>query len=138
MQRGTCVRVFTGHTGPIHTVAVSPNGRLMASGGEDQSIIIWDLGSGKKLKSMTGHTGFIYTVSFNSDSTVLVSGGADGTVRAWDVKMGTPYEHTNDAFDSKRTKYDKTNGKQQNDKKEMDKAKSTTDMSKRKKGSLER
>lgn len=129
------MRVFTGHTGSVHAVAVSPNGRLMASGGEDHSIILWDLGSGKKLKSMTGHTGFIYTVCFNSESTVLVSGGADGTVRAWDVKMGTPYEHNHDSPDPKRNK---PNGKQQNDKKEMEKAKSTTDMSKRKKGSIER
>ncbi|KAL7326286.1 Transcription initiation factor TFIID subunit 5 [Mucor circinelloides] len=134
VQRGTCVRVFTGHTGSVHAVAVSPNGRLMASGGEDHSIILWDLGSGKKLKSMTGHTGFIYTVCFNSESTVLVSGGADGTVRAWDVKMGTPYEHNHDSPDPKRNK---PNGKQQNDKKEMEKAKTTTDMSKRKKGSIE-
>ncbi|KAI8644361.1 WD40-repeat-containing domain protein [Parasitella parasitica] len=137
VQRGTCVRVFTGHTGSVHAVAISPNGRLMASGGEDQSIMLWDLGSGKRLKTMTGHTGFIYTVSFNSESTVLVSGGADGTVRAWDVKMGTPYEHANEIPDLKKSKYDKANGKQQSDKKEMDKAKSTTDMSKRKKGSLE-
>ncbi|KAL9536899.1 hypothetical protein MBANPS3_012272 [Mucor bainieri] len=134
VQRGTCVRVFTGHTGPVHAVAVSPNGRLMASGGEDHSIILWDLGSGKKLKSMIGHTGFIYTVCFNSESTVLVSGAADGSVRSWDVKMGTPYEHNNTSPDPKRNK---PNGKQQNDKKEMDKAKSTTDMSKRKKGSIE-
>jgi len=135
VQRGTCVRVFTGHTGPVHAVAVSPNGRLMASGGEDHSIILWDLGSGKKLKSMTGHTGFIYTVCFNYESTVLVSGAADGTVRSWDVKMGTPYEHNSDSPDPKRNK---PNGKQQNDKKEMEKAKSTTDTSKRKKGSIKR
>lgn len=131
--------MFTGHTAPVHTVAVSSNGRLMASGGEDRTLIVWDLGTGKRLKTMTGHTGFIYSVSFNSDSTVLVSGSADGTVRVWDVNKNTPYDHSNNEPDTKRAKYDKINGKQQKDKKEMEKAKSVADsISKRKKGALER
>lgn len=36
VQRGTCVRVFNGHSGAIRTVAISPNGRLMASAGNKQ------------------------------------------------------------------------------------------------------
>lgn len=131
VQRGTCVRVFTGHTGPVHTVAISPNGRLMASGGEDHTIILWDLGSGKRLKTMTGHTGFIYSVCFSSDSTTLVSGSADNTVRAWDVNKHTPY--SNEGSDVKRAKL---NGNQQKDKKEADKPKVTGDN--KKKGSLTR
>lgn len=132
MQRGTCVRVFTGHTGSVHTVAVSPNGRLMASAGEDKTIIVWDLGTGKKLKTMTGHTGFIYSVSFNLESTVLVSGSADGTVRVWDVIKDTPLD-LQETLDSKRSK---PHGKQK-DKKDNEKIKPSMDY-KRKKGTLER
>lgn len=117
----------------MNTVAVSPNGRLMASAGEDKTIMIWDLATGKKLKTMTGHTGFIYSVSFNSESTVLVSGSADGTVRVWDVIKGTPLDVQVDTPDSKRSK---PNGKQK-DKKENDKVKPNLD-NKRKKGTLER
>ncbi|KAI9481601.1 MAG: WD40-repeat-containing domain protein [Benjaminiella poitrasii] len=152
VQRGTCVRVFTGHTGSVHCVAISPNGRLMASGGEDQTIILWDLGTGKRLKAMTGHTGFIYSLSFSSDSAVLVSGSADGTVRAWDVNRDTPYQNMFEGSDSKkRTKYDKSNGKQQQQqqqqqkesKKDAEKIKAinsndlSNDNAKRKKGILE-
>ena len=136
VQRGTCVRVFTGHTGSVNTVAVSPNGRLMASAGEDKSIIIWDLGTGKKLKAMTGHTGFIYTVGFNSESTILVSGSADGTARVWDVIKDTPYDVQVEIPGQKRPK---PNGKQK-DKKEIEKPKpvlGSVDI-KRKKGTLER
>jgi hypothetical protein len=53
--------------------------------------MLWDLGSGKRLKTMTGHTDFVYSLDFSSDGNVLVSGSADCTVRVWDVKRDTPY-----------------------------------------------
>lgn len=102
--------MFTGHTGSIKTVAVSPNGRIMASAGEDKSIILWDLGSGKRIKKMTGHTGFIYSLSFSADNNVLVSGGADSTVRVWDVNTdetsatSTTFMDTEDIHEPKRFK----------------------------------
>jgi transcription initiation factor TFIID subunit 5 len=104
----------------------------MASGGEDRTIILWDLGSGKKLKTMTGHTGFIYSVCFSSDSTTLVSGSADNTVRAWNVNKNTPYESRDVGSDMKRAKM---NGNQKG-KKDSDNSKLTGDN--KKKGSLER
>jgi len=102
--------VFTGHTGSIKTVAVSPNGRLMASAGEDRSIMLWDIASGKRIKKLTGHTGFIYSLSFSADSGVLVSGGADSTVCVWDVNTENTsavasYMDT-DANDVKRARLD--------------------------------
>jgi transcription initiation factor TFIID subunit 5 len=101
--------------------------------GEDKTVMLWDLGSGKRLKTMTGHTDFIYTLDFSSDGNVLVSGSADCTVRTWDVKKDTPYaisvqdidgvDRANATSDSlaKRMKLDKDsklNGKDKSAKKE--------------------
>ena len=65
---------------------MSPDGRYLATAGEDLAINLWDLGSGKRIKKMTGHTSSIYSLSFSAESSLLVSGGADWTVRCWDVK----------------------------------------------------
>jgi len=65
---------------------MSPDGKYLASAATDMSIILWDLGSGKQVKSMTGHTSMINSLSFSACSSMLVSGGCDWTVRCWDVK----------------------------------------------------
>lgn len=67
-------------------MAISPDGRTLASAGLDCSIYLWDLGSARPIKKMLGHTGPIESLSFSAESSVLVSGGLDCTVRCWDIK----------------------------------------------------
>src|SRR5262249_32429834 len=82
-------RTLTGHGGEVLAVAFAPDGRLLASGSSDQTIRLWDPGTGEERKLLRGHTGAVRTLAFAApNSQLLASGSADGTVRIWDVAQG--------------------------------------------------
>jgi transcription initiation factor TFIID subunit 5 len=85
--RGTCVRIFTGHTGNITSIACAPNGHTVASADDRGEICVWSIAAGRLVKRMRGHgRGGIWSLDWSVESSVLVSGGADGTVRVWDMR----------------------------------------------------
>jgi len=71
-------------------VYVSPDGRLFASAGRDQTnapvVKIWDAETGKDLHTLKGHRGFVWRVAFSPDGRYLASGSWDSTVKVWDLK----------------------------------------------------
>jgi WD40 repeat protein len=71
-------------------VCFSPDGKRLASGGGDYTVRIWDMASGKALKTMKGHTENAEAVCFSPDGKILVSGSrfSDKTLRVWDPATG--------------------------------------------------
>ncbi|MEM9908512.1 MAG: WD40 repeat domain-containing protein, partial [Cyanobacteria bacterium P01_D01_bin.44] len=73
------------HSGDILTISVSPTEKpIIASGGEDGKIILWDL-TGNALKTLRGHADTVTQVDFSQDGLFLVSSSRDGTVRLWTI-----------------------------------------------------
>ncbi len=83
LKTGKVVRKFTGHTGTVYALDISPDGRRMITGSSDDSLRYWDLQSGRELQRFNGHTGNVYAVAFSPGGGRVVSGSSDNTVRLW-------------------------------------------------------
>jgi hypothetical protein len=88
VQNGRQVRRLEGHRGIVWSVAVSPDGRRILSGGHDGAPILWDAETGVEIRRFRGHTGRVTWVAFLPDGRRIVSCGQDSTVRLWDVETG--------------------------------------------------
>jgi hypothetical protein len=81
-------RVLGGHKDVIYDAAFSPDGKTLATCGYDRIIILWDVASGKVLKTLTEHSDSIFGIAFSPDGDRLVSGAADRAVKIWNVPTG--------------------------------------------------
>ena len=71
-------------------MAFSPDGRRLATGGEENTVKIWDVQTGQELHTLRGHNGDVYTVAFSPDDEGrwIASAGEDSTVKVWDSQTG--------------------------------------------------
>jgi WD40 repeat protein/S1-C subfamily serine protease len=87
VETGKLVRKLEGHKGRVLSVAASPDGRSVLTGG-DLSVMLWDAKSGKLIRRFDGHTGLISRVSFLPDGKRIVSSAYDKTIRLWELETG--------------------------------------------------
>ena len=85
-------------SGGACSLAISPDGRLLAAGTVNREIRLWSLADGTELKSLAGHGGAVEAVAFSPDGRMVASGSADKTIKLWDVasgrELGTLAGHT--------------------------------------------
>ena len=101
--RRVVVRRLPVSNAPVNALALSTDGRMLATAGDDKIVHVWDLQTGGGLGTLSGSTGAIYGLAFSPDGRTLASGGADNLVRLWDIRtlteLGQPFpDHQNTVY----------------------------------------
>ncbi|MEB3882669.1 WD40 repeat domain-containing protein, partial [Lyngbya sp. CCY1209] len=76
------LKILTEHQAAVFAIAVSPDGQIFASGGDDKTIKLWSM-DGELLHSFSAHDGRIWKLAFSPDGQILASASEDGTVKLW-------------------------------------------------------
>ena len=111
-QNWQCVQTLKGHSSMVHAIAISPDGQFIASGSNDKTIKLWQVGTGKLVRQLgrwsSSHSSMVHSVAFSPISSnlsyqgesgksagvadlnrgILASGSWDNTIKLWDVNTG--------------------------------------------------
>ncbi|OMP10062.1 hypothetical protein COLO4_04880 [Corchorus olitorius] len=85
-----CAGLCQGHTEPVLSVAISPDGRHLASGLGDTTVRLWDLNTQTPMFTCTGHKNWVLSIAWSPDGKHLVSGSKSGELQCWDPHSRKP------------------------------------------------
>jgi WD40 repeat protein len=67
---------------------VTPDGRYAVSGSSDKTLKVWELSTGREVRSLAGHSYGVNAVAVTPDGRYAVSGSSDKTLKVWDLETG--------------------------------------------------
>ncbi|KAI2615710.1 WD40 repeat-like protein [Hypoxylon sp. NC1633] len=85
---GRVSRPLLGHHNYVYCLAFSPKGNILASGGYDEAVFLWDVRAGRQMRSLPAHSDPVSGIDFCCDGTLVVSCSTDGLTRIWDTSTG--------------------------------------------------
>ncbi|MFN6567200.1 protein kinase domain-containing protein [Dendronalium sp. ChiSLP03b] len=76
---------LSGHTRAVLTIAFSPDGKILATASDDNTIKLWEVNTGQLISTMSGHSWSVVAIAFTADGKTLISASWDKTVKLWRV-----------------------------------------------------
>ncbi|MFM6280855.1 MAG: WD40 repeat domain-containing protein, partial [Dolichospermum sp.] len=80
------IRTLEGHTCSVITIAVTPDGKTVISGSNDETIKIWDLVTGTEKLTFKGHSNSVNAIALTPDGKTVISGSSDNTIKIWNLQ----------------------------------------------------
>ena len=81
-------RIFQGHVGRVMAVAFSPDGTRAISAARDDTVMLWDVGTGEMIRRLDGHDDWVLDAEFSPDGQTILSASQDKTVILWNANTG--------------------------------------------------
>ena len=97
VERGYCIRVFSGHQDAVSCLAVLDEETIL-TGSHDRNIKLWDAVSSGCIRTYSGHTGNVTSISLSQDESHFLSSSTDRTVKIWAISI-VPKKSTSETLD---------------------------------------
>jgi WD40 repeat protein len=87
-KTGKVIRYFPITLGSVYSVAISPDGQILASDGDNATVKLWNLRTGELLHTLSEHSKGVWSVAISPDGQTLASGSQDKTIKLWNLPTG--------------------------------------------------
>ena len=74
-----------GHLGAVKITAFSPDGKYLVTGGRDRTAKLWEIATGREMRTFLGHEGTVQALCFTPDGKHIATGSTDNTVKLWNI-----------------------------------------------------
>ncbi|BAY30193.1 WD repeat protein [Nostoc carneum NIES-2107] len=85
---GSLVRTLVGHSSSVKALALTPDGKYVISGSDDNTVKVWNWQIGEELRTLNGHSNSVNAIALTPDGKYVISGSDDNTLKVWNWQTG--------------------------------------------------